>query len=103
MRLRDQGGPGYTALHHAIWPEMLEELDRAGYRDYSIFVDDTRVFGAFDCDDIGHVTELQKTSPVMARWRNAVAQFACNQPNPASPGPALMTPIFHCAGSGTPS
>lgn len=98
MKLREGGAAGYRALHEAVWPEVIAALGEAGYRNYSIFIRGDTIFGSFDCDDLDRVAAVQKTSPALARWREAVSRFADNRPDQNSGGPPLMEPVFYFGG-----
>jgi L-rhamnose mutarotase len=37
LRLKRGAGAAYDEAHKAVWPEMLELLERAGISEYSIF------------------------------------------------------------------
>jgi L-rhamnose mutarotase len=39
MQLKPGKEAEYKRRHDAIWPEMVQELERAGVRDYSIYLD----------------------------------------------------------------
>lgn len=100
MQLRESGAAGYRALHDGVWPDVLKALGEAGCRNYSIFIHGDTIFGYFECDDIFRVAAVQKTSPALARWRDAVSKFAHNQPDETSGGPPLMQPVFRFDGGG---
>jgi L-rhamnose mutarotase len=63
----------YVAAHANVWPEMLDALRNAGIRNYSIFRDDTRVFGYFESDDLERAAEYLAAQPVCTRWQDAMA------------------------------
>lgn len=98
MRLRPGRGEDYVALHEAIWPEMSDLLDRAGYRNYTIFMRGDLLVGVFDCDDLEAAKAVLAADPTSARWRDAVAALAENDPDPETGFLPLMRPIFHHAG-----
>lgn len=58
----------YERRHANIWPELLEEMRRAGQRDYAIFRHGLTLFGTFACDDLQKVYDVMKDSEVFAKW-----------------------------------
>ena len=100
MKLREGGATGYRALHEEVWPDVIEALGEAGYRNYTVFIHGDTIFGSFECDELERVAAVQKTSSALARWRDAVSRFAFNQPDQTSGGPPLMEPVFRFDGDG---
>ncbi|MDD2457748.1 MAG: L-rhamnose mutarotase [Eubacteriales bacterium] len=58
----------YQRRHDEIWPEMTAILNEAGIHNYSIWLSGLDLFGYYECDDIERATQVQGTSPVVARW-----------------------------------
>lgn len=59
----------YERRHAEIWPEMVEALQRSGFRNYSLFRRDLVVIGYAECEpDVGTVLEAMTAEPVNARW-----------------------------------
>jgi L-rhamnose mutarotase len=59
----------YRRRHAAVWPEMLDELRRAGCHDYSIYQRDDDLFGCFEVDDFDRFRAVMDASEVNARWQ----------------------------------
>jgi len=59
----------YERRHNELWPELKLLLQRAGIKDYSIFLDaETNIlFGYLTIDDAVKLDELPK-EPVMKKW-----------------------------------
>ena len=52
LRVRPDRLDEYRARHRAVWPEMLDALARAGWRNYSLFLrDDGLLVGYLETDD----------------------------------------------------
>lgn len=58
----------YKKRHDEIWPEMTAVLNIAGIHNYSIWLSGLDLFGYYECANIEHATQVQGTSPVVARW-----------------------------------
>ena len=68
-RIRPGMAAEYKRRHDEIWPEMLQLLKDAGIRNYSIWSDDTDVFGYYECEKgIAYAEQVQAGSAVVDRW-----------------------------------
>lgn len=66
----------YVRRHREVWPEMLEALDAAGWRNYSLFLDDDgTLIGYFETDDLSTSLERMDEADVNARWQAEMAPF----------------------------
>ncbi len=60
----------YRLAHAAVWPEMLAALRDAGWRDYSLFLDDDgTLVGVFEADDKDVARARMAATEVNARWQ----------------------------------
>lgn len=59
----------YVREHDAIWPDMVAALEQAGYRNYSMFLDDSGLLvGYFETDDVEASWRAMSEDPVGRRW-----------------------------------
>lgn len=58
----------YKKRHDEIWPEMIEVLDEAGIKNYSIWNTGTELFGYYEVDDLEYAEKVQSESEVVAEW-----------------------------------
>ena len=63
----------YREVHRAVWPELLQALRDAGWRNYSLFLrDDGLLIGYVEADDLGRAQEQVARTEVNAagsrRW-----------------------------------
>ena len=66
----------YREAHRAVWPELLEALRDAGWRNYSLFLrDDGLLIGYAEADDLGAAQERVARTEVNARWQAAMAEL----------------------------
>lgn len=77
LRVRKDKLPEYLEAHAHVWPEMREALTRAGWRNYSLFVDQQTgmVFGYFEADDVWEAISNMEADPINARWQEEMAKF----------------------------
>jgi L-rhamnose mutarotase len=63
-------------VHQAVWPELLETLRDAGWRNYSLFLrQDGTLIGYAEADDLDAAQQRMAESDVNARWQAAVAEL----------------------------
>ena len=87
----------YRAAHAAVWPEMLEALATAGWRDYHLFLrSDGLLVGTLETDDLAAAQRAMAATEVNARWQAAMAEFF---PSSAGARPdeglVVLDEIFH--------
>ena len=58
----------YQKRHDEIWPEMVELIQEAGMRNYSIFRHGLNLFGYFETDDLERMISILNQSEVNKRW-----------------------------------
>jgi len=88
----------YKEHHRHVWPEMLEALREAGWRNYSLFLrDDGLLFGYFETPhDLATVTAKMAEKEVNTRWQELMAPYF-ESPDNARPDQMLveLEEIFH--------
>jgi L-rhamnose mutarotase len=66
----------YREAHRAVWPELLETLRDAGWRNYSLFLrDDGLLIGYAEADDLAAAQERLARTEVNARWQAAMSEL----------------------------
>ena len=69
MRIRPELLDEYLARHTEVWPEMLDALRAAGWRDYPLVHDgEGTAFGCFTCEDVEHALGAIDATEIAARW-----------------------------------
>jgi len=77
----------YREVHRAVWPELLEALSDAGWRNYSLFLrDDGLLTGYAEADDLAASQERVACTQVNARWQAAMAELFQSERAPMKPG-----------------
>jgi L-rhamnose mutarotase len=98
LRLKPDRVDEYVEAHRHVWPEMLEALSDAGWRNYSLFVrpDDGLVVGYLETDDFAAAQASMAATEVNARWQAGMADFFDN-PAGVVPDQAMrpLTEYFH--------
>jgi L-rhamnose mutarotase len=89
----------YRARHRAVWPQMLDALRRAGWRNYSLFArDDGLLVGYLETDDFAAAQAAMERTEVNARWQAEMAEFF-ELPGGERPDTGLqrLEEVFHLA------
>ncbi|MDI3546449.1 MAG: L-rhamnose mutarotase [Halanaerobiales bacterium] len=68
LKLKAQKQEEYKKRHDEIWPEMLEVLDKAGIKNYSIWNIGTELFGYYEVEDLEYSNKVQAESEVVKKW-----------------------------------
>ncbi len=74
LRVKPEKLDEYKARHAAVWPEMLDALRQAGWRNYSLFLrPDGQLVGYLETDDFDRCLENMQKQPINARWQAEMA------------------------------
>lgn len=66
----------YRSRHERVWPEMLNALHQAGWRNYSLFLaPDGLLVGYLETDDFGAAQAAMAATDVNTRWQAEMAEF----------------------------
>ncbi len=66
----------YKERHKHVWPEMLQALREAGWRNYSLFMrEDGLLFGYLETEDFDGALAAMAGQDVNARWQAEMAPF----------------------------
>ncbi|MEU7304365.1 L-rhamnose mutarotase [Streptomyces sp. NPDC007189] len=87
----------YRERHAAVWPEMLDALKAAGWRNYSLFLrEDGLLVGYLETDDFAAARAAMEATEVNARWQAEMAPFF-ESLDGARPDEAMkpLTEVFH--------
>ncbi|MDW5267071.1 MAG: L-rhamnose mutarotase [Edaphobacter sp.] len=64
----------YRECHAAIWPAMVEALQDAGWKNYSLFLQtDGLLVGYFETEDLVSSQEKMQAASVNAQWQHEMA------------------------------
>ena len=99
LRVRPDRLEAYKARHRAVWPEMLDALRAAGWRNYSLFLDaDGLLVGYLETEDFERAVAAMEETDVNARWQAEMAEFF-ELPSGERPDTGLrrLEEVFHLA------
>ena len=77
LQLKPDRAQDYLAAYQAVWPEMLDALRGAGWRNYSLFIrrEDGLVVGYLETDDFASATAEMAKAAVNERWQASMADY----------------------------
>jgi L-rhamnose mutarotase len=87
----------YRRRHAAVWPDMIEALQRTGWHNYSLFLTPNgELIGYLETDDFQLAQTRMRDEPINALWQSEMKDFfvEANGKHPDQ----LMSPIdevFH--------
>ena len=86
----------YREAHRAVWPELLEALRDAGWRNYSLFLrDDGLLIGYVEADDLQAAQAAMAATEVNARWQAEMAPFFVDLDGRPDDCFVLWEEVFH--------
>ncbi|MCC6446782.1 MAG: L-rhamnose mutarotase [Armatimonadetes bacterium] len=66
----------YKEIHRKVWPEMLEALSKAGWRNYSLFMrEDGTLFGYVETPSWEEALSKMADTEINARWQTMMAPY----------------------------
>lgn len=76
LQVRPERIAEYRERHRRVWPEMLDALRGAGWRNYSLFLrDDGLLVGYLETDDFEAAQAAMAQAEVNDRWQRDMAPF----------------------------
>jgi L-rhamnose mutarotase len=89
----------YRRRHAAVWPEMLAALKDAGWKNYSLFLDDDGLLiGYLECDDFDAARARMALTDVNARWQAEMATLFRDSDVPPVEGFRVLDEVFNLEG-----
>lgn len=97
LQVRPERMAEYVERHREVWPEMLQALRDAGWRNYSLFLrEDGLLVGYVEADDLASAQAAMAATEVNARWQAEMAPFFTGiDGRPPDEGFQLLTEVFH--------
>ena len=93
LRVKPERLDEYRDRHRAVWPEMLDALQAAGWSNYSLFLrEDGLLVGYLETEDFATAQAAMEATDVNARWQAAMAPFF--ETGPAG-GFERLEEVFH--------
>ena len=71
----------YKKRHDEIWQEMIDVLDKAGIKNYSIWNSGKELFGYYECDDREYADRIQAESKIINEWNHYMEDLLVSEKN----------------------
>ena len=85
----------YIKRHDEIWPEMLEVLNQAGIKNYTIWNVGNELFGYYECEKgVEYATEVQSKSEVVERWNEYMKDVMIMELDPVTGAQPKLNMVF---------
>lgn len=84
----------YCKRHDELWPEMKEELKRAGIRNYTIWNVEDELFGYYECDSVEYASKVQRESEIVAKWDAYMKDILIAEKDPVTGAQPLLKKVF---------
>jgi L-rhamnose mutarotase len=95
MKLKPGFEAEYKDRHDRIWPQLKEELSRAGVSDYSIFLDEeTLILFAIQKLSDDNTVDGLSSNPVVRKWWDYMADIMEYNPD-NTPVAISLKEVFH--------
>jgi L-rhamnose mutarotase len=87
----------YKLRHEAVWPEMLDALRSAGWRNYSLFLrEDGLLIGYLETANFEDALAAMAQTDVNRKWQAGMASFFQGAPGKKADEQMLrLTEVFH--------
>ena len=95
MKLKPGFEEEYKRRHDEIWPELREELSKAGVSDYSVYLDaETLILFAFQKLSADHTSDDLPHKAIVQKWWAYMADIMETNPD-HSPVCIPLKEVFH--------
>ena len=85
----------YVRRHNEICPEMLEVLEAAGIKNYTIWNTGNELFGYYECEKgADYAAAVQNESPVVAKWNEYMSDVMIMEEDPVTGAQPLLEKVF---------
>ena len=95
MKIKEGFEAEYKKRHDEIWPELQEEISKAGVSDYSIYLDtESLILFAFQKLSDNNTADQLPDNPLVRKWWDYMADIMETNPD-NSPVVKPLSEVFH--------
>jgi L-rhamnose mutarotase len=99
LNVKDGQQDEYIRRHQAVWPEVLDDLQRAGIHNMSIFMHGRQMFLYMEVDNYAEAIRILGDSPKSLRWEEYMAPIMEGEAeaayDPENAYPDGLPEVFH--------
>ncbi len=83
LRVKEGKEEEYRCAHANVWPELIQEAQKAGFRNHSCFMLGRTVIAYIEADDLDAAGQRTVGSDVQRRWNQAMSELLEETDSPA--------------------
>ena len=99
LNVKDGEQEEYIRRHQAVWPKVLDDLQRAGIHSMSIFMHGRQMFLYMEVDNYAEAIRILGDSPESLRWEEYMAPIMEDEAeaayDPENAYPDGLPEVFH--------
>jgi len=85
----------YRAEHDNVWPEILQQIEQARIRNYTIFMRGRELYSYFEVEDLDRAMSTLAADPVNQRWQEHMAPLMDVGSGVKDGSTAYLQEVFH--------
>ena len=90
----------YRERHRKVWPEVQAGIERAGIRNYSIFMHGRQLFSYFEVEDLAQAMAIIGADPVNQAWQEYMAPLMDVSAGIRDGSTVYLEEVFHLGSGG---
>ncbi len=95
MKIKPGYEEEYRVRHQHVWPELLDDLKKAGCHNYSIYAKGLDLFAYMEVDDFRRFLDTMSKSEANERWQQYMSEIMTMELDPATGFPYVLPEVFH--------
>jgi L-rhamnose mutarotase len=95
MQVREGMEERYREEHRHVWPEILQQIEDARIRKYSIFMRGRELYSYFEVEDLDRAMTMLAADPVNQRWQVRMAPLMDVGSGVRDGSTAYLEEVFH--------
>jgi L-rhamnose mutarotase len=96
LRIHPELTEEYKERHVDVWPEMLDALRTAGWRNYSLFLEaDGVLTGYLECDDFVAAQAAMAATSINSEWQASMGKFFIRIEGGPDESRSPLEEVFH--------
>jgi L-rhamnose mutarotase len=95
MRVKAGMEERYREEHDNIWPEILQQIEQARVRNYSIFMRGRELYSYFEVEDLERAMTMLAADPINQRWQQHMAPLMDVGSGVKDGSTAYLEEVFH--------
>lgn len=98
LNIREGQQEEYARRHREVWPQVLRDMEKAGFRQMNIFIAGRPLFLYMEVDHYAEAVRILSDCPESVRWEEQMEPIMENAEggsyDPANPYPVSLPEVF---------